>query len=81
MMVMDLRHTGTNDWLRDVLKMSVRTPASWLVQSLSKWAGMLLGPAAVCGLNLERVLLTSAVERQSTWSVEEGVAFLAGSLL
>ncbi len=51
-----------------MLKISVRTSVSCASQSRSTWPGMLSGPAAFRGLILDRVFLTSAGERQSTWS-------------
>ncbi|MCI4389756.1 hypothetical protein PGIGA_G00102190 [Pangasianodon gigas] len=47
--------------LREVLKMSVKTSASWSAHPLNTLPGMLSGPAAFRGLTLFRVFLTSAV--------------------
>ncbi len=50
-------------WLSEVLKISVRTSVSCSAQSFSTQPGMLSGPAALRGLILDRVFLTSAGER------------------
>ncbi len=47
-------------WLSEVLKISVRTSVSCSAQSFSTRPGMLSGPAALQGLILDRVFLTSA---------------------
>lgn len=46
-----LKMVDTMDWLRDRLKMSVDTPASWSAQALSTWLGMPSGggPEALQG--------------------------------
>ncbi len=75
---MDLRHVGTTAWLSEVLKMSVRTSVSCAAQSLSTRPGMISGPAAFHALILDRVFLTSAGERQSTWSFGDASSFCAG---
>ena len=49
-MVVVLRHDGTVTLLREMLKMSVRSSASWSAYPLSTLLGMLSGPAALCGL-------------------------------
>ncbi len=70
MIVVDLRHVGTTAWLSEVLKMSVRTSVSCAAQSLSTRPGMLSGPAALRGLILDRVFLTSAGNRvPGRWEV------------
>ncbi len=56
-------------WLCEVLKISVRTSVSCSAQSFSTWPGLLLGPAALRGLILDRVFLTLAGDRQSAWSL------------
>ncbi len=56
---------GTPAWLSEVLKISVRTSVSCAAQSFSTRPGMLSGPAALRGLILDRVFLTSAGDRQS----------------
>ena len=56
-MIMDvLKHLGTTAWLRDRLKMSVRTSVNTSAHSLSTQPGMLSGPATFRGLTLARVL-------------------------
>ena len=65
-MVVILKHDGTVALLREMLKMSVRTSASWSAHPLSTLPRMLSGPAALCWLILRRVFLTSAVVRCST---------------
>ncbi len=52
-------------WLSEVLKISVRTSVSCSAQSFSIQPGMMSGPAALHGLILDRVFLTSAGDRQS----------------
>ncbi len=60
MIVVDLRHVGMTAWLSEVLKISVRTSVSCSAQSFSTRPGILSGPAALRGLILDRVFLTSA---------------------
>lgn len=48
----------------DDMKMTVRTSASWPVHALSTLPGKLSGSAAIHGLSLRKVVLTSAVVRQ-----------------
>ncbi len=52
-------------WLSEVLKISVRTSVSCSAQSFNIQPGMMSGPAALHGLILDRVFLTSAGDRQS----------------
>ncbi len=60
-------------WLSEVLKICVRTSVSCSTQSLSTRPGMLSGPAALRGLVLDRVFLTSArdraPDRREVWAV------------
>lgn len=58
-----LKHAGMTAWLREVLKMSVRTSVRESAQSLSTIPGMLSGPAAFLGFTMSRVLRTSAGSR------------------
>ncbi len=76
MIVVDLRHVGMTAWLSEVLKISVRTSVSCAAQSFSTRPGMLSGPAALRGLILDRVFLTSAGDRQSARSLEVWVVFV-----
>ncbi len=72
MIVVDLRHVGTTAWLSEVLKISVRTSVSCASTVFQYTASMLSGPAALRGLILDRVFLTSAGDRQSArirWEV------------
>ncbi len=62
-------------WLSEVLKISVRTSVSCSAQSFSTRPGMLSGPAALRGLQ-PSVFLTSAGDRQSTWSLEVWAVFV-----
>ncbi len=78
MISVDLRHVGMTAWLSEVLKISVRTSVSCSAQSVSTRPGMLSGPAALCGLILDRVFLTSAGDRQSDWSLGCVGSFCAG---
>ena len=66
-MVVVLKHDGTVALLREMLKMSVRTSASWSAHPLSTLPGMLNGPAALCWLTLCRIFLTSALVRRSNY--------------
>ncbi len=68
MIVVDLRHVGMTAWLSEVLKISVRTSVSCAAQSFSTRPGMLSGPAALRGLILDRVFLTSP-GRWEVWAV------------
>ncbi len=78
MIVVDLRHVGTTAWLSEVLKISVRTSVSCAAQSLRTRPGMLSGPAALRGLILDRVFLSSAGDRQSAQSLGGVGSFCAG---
>ncbi len=78
MIVVDLRHVGMTAWLSEVLKISVRTSVSCSAQSFSTRPGMLSGSAALHGLILDRVFLTSAGDRQSAWSLGVVGSFCAG---
>ncbi len=77
MIVVDLRHVGMTAWLSEVLKIYVRTSVSCSAQSFSTRPGILSGPAALRGLILDRVFLTSAGVRQSTWSLGSVGSFCA----
>ncbi len=52
-----------------LVTISVRTSVSCSAQSFSMRPGILSGPAALRGLILDRVFLTSAGDRQSAWSL------------
>lgn len=54
------RQIVTMAMLRDVLKMDIRTSASWSAHSLSTRLSMLSRPAGFHGLTLHKVFLTSA---------------------
>jgi hypothetical protein len=45
-MVVCLKHVGITDWIRERLKMSVKTLASWSVHALSMHPGNPSGPRA-----------------------------------
>lgn len=64
---------------RDV-KDVCKDTASWSVQSLSAIHGMLSGPAALCGLTLDSVLLTSAGIRLRACSSRLDVDFCGTSI-
>lgn len=59
--------------------MPARTSVSWSARAPSTRPGILSGPAALCGLTLVRVLLTLAVDRDSTWLSGKGVALYSPS--
>ena len=61
-MVDILKHVGEADWYREILNMSVNTPASWSAHALRTRLGMPSGPAALRGLTCLNVFLTSATE-------------------
>ena len=67
---------GTAVCWGEVLKMSASTSVSWCAQPLSTRPGMLLGPAALRGLILWRVLLTSAGVALRGSSSGEGVSLV-----
>ncbi len=69
MIVMDLRHVGMTTWLSEVLKISVRTSVSCSAQSFNTRPGILSGPAALCGLILDRVFLTSGPGHWEVWAI------------
>jgi hypothetical protein len=71
-MVAILKHVGTEDWDRNLLNMSVKTPASWSAHALRTWLGMSSGPAALRGLTHLNVLLILATEKESPWSLVAG---------
>ncbi len=70
MIVVDLRPVGMTAWLSEVLKISVRTSVSCSAQSFSTRPGILSEPAALRGLILDSVFLTSAGDRvPGRWEV------------
>ncbi len=71
---------GMTAWLSEMLKISVRTSVSCSAQSFSTRPGILSGPAALRGLILDRVFLTSAGDRQSAWSLGGVGSFCADVL-
>ena len=56
MMVVALKQSGMMTWLREMLKISVRTSVSESAQSLSTHPVMLSGPAAFLGFTFPRVI-------------------------
>ena len=46
-MVVCLKHVGITDLIRDMLKMTVKTPASWSAHARSTHPGNPSGPAAL----------------------------------
>ena len=81
MMVEVLRHVGTTAWLRDVLKMSVKTSVSSPAQSLSARLGMLSDPGALRTLILLKDLLMLSGDSVRTWSPRGCGVFCSGLLL
>lgn len=59
--VADLKHGGMTAWFSEVLKMSVKTWASWSAHSLISRPGMLSGPVAFLVLTFLRTLHTALV--------------------
>ncbi len=64
-MVDFLKHEGTTDRERDILKMSVKTPASWNAHALSTRPGMPSGPTALQMFTHLKDQVTSATEMES----------------
>lgn len=60
MIMADLKHVGITAWLRQVIKMSVKTSFS---SSLSVYPGMLSSPATLQGLILDMVFFKPAEDR------------------
>ncbi|KAI4894901.1 hypothetical protein NFI96_007342 [Prochilodus magdalenae] len=54
-----LKHAGTMPWLRDELKISMNTGASWSAQALMTRPAILSGDAAFLAFNLLKALRTS----------------------
>lgn len=74
-MVVDLSHSGTTVWSRDMLKMSVRTSLSLSAQSRRTSPGMLSGPVAFMW---DRTLLTLVGVARRVSSSSCGRAFWTG---
>src|SRR4029434_5549405 len=60
-----LKQVGTAALAKDILKMSVKTSASWYAHSLSTLPGMASGPSAF-------LVLTSSAVTMAVWSVPAG---------
>ncbi len=67
-MVDFLKHEGTTDRERDILKMSVKTPANWNAHVLSTRPGMPSGPTALRNFTRLKDRVTSATESESGWT-------------
>ena len=80
-MVVCLKHLGITDSIRDMLKMSVKTPASWSAHAWITRHGNPSGPAALCMLTCLKVLLTSATESVITQSSGTAGALMHVSVL
>ena len=76
-----LKHVGITDWVRERLKMSVKTFASWSAHVQSTGPGNLSGPSALCMLTCLKVLLTSVMESVITQSSATAGALMHGSVL
>src|SRR4029434_5721309 len=61
-----LKQVGSTDMLRERLKMSVKTPASWSAQPLRALPDMPSGPGALRGLIFLKQCLTSATVNVGT---------------
>ena len=80
-MVVCLKHVGITESIRDMLKMSVKTPASWSAHARSTRPGNPSGPAALCMLTCLKVLLTSATESVITQLSGTADALMHASVL
>lgn len=67
MVVVSLKPEGTRAWVRELLKMSLRTSSSSSA-TFGAQPGMLSGMAALWVLILRSVLLTLAGDRHPAWS-------------
>ena len=76
-----LEKVGFADRVRDRLKISVKTLASWSVYDLSTCPGILSVPAALRMLSCLKVLLTSAMESEITHSSGTAGALIHDSVL
>lgn len=76
-MVVALKQVGKTAWIREMLKMSVKTTESSNAQSLCTQPGILSGPRALRTLIFVRDLLTVSGVRVITWSPEGDGIFCA----
>src|SRR4029434_8371703 len=67
-----LKQVGTTALAKDILKMSVKTSASWYAHSLSTLPGMASGPSAFLVLTDLRMCLSSSAVIMAVWSVPAG---------
>ena len=76
-----LKHVGITDSVRERLKMSVKTLASWSAHALSTRPSSPSGPAALGMLTYLKVLFTLATESVITQSSRTAGAVLHASVL
>ena len=75
-MVLCLKHVGITDWVRERLKMSVKSPASWSVHALSKRPGNPFWPCGFLNVSLFKGHIAYG-ERENSDALMTGSVLLA----